>query len=264
MKNIFCLGCLLVSLMFFCSCRTSKQLTYFKDLSDTAALQTVPGVKAPSLTIQPDDQLQLTISSPSPGASSFFNLLAATPSSQLTTAQPGQSPQSFINVYTVSPEGIITLPVLGDFQVIGNTLAEVKEKVIQGLAPYLTRPIVSLRLTNFRVTVIGEVNKPFTVPVNGERINVLEAIGAAGDMTVYGARNKVKVIRKMHDGTTQIARLDFGKSNTFQSPFFNLRQNDVVYIQPSNKKNFLANNTTFWASVVLSVASIIAVIVTRN
>ncbi|PZR24718.1 MAG: hypothetical protein DI535_21220 [Citrobacter freundii] len=264
MKNIRLWSLVVFTFYLLTSCQTSKQLTYFRDLSDTAALQTITSVKAPPLTIQPDDQLQLTISSPSASASSFFNLLAATPSSQLTAQQGTQPAQSFINVYTVSPEGVITLPVLGDFQVAGNTLAEVKEKVIQSLAPYLTRPIVSIRLTNFHVTVIGEVNKPFTVPVNGEKINVLEAIGAAGDMTMYGARNKVKVIRKLPDGTTQIARMDFNNSSTFQSPYFNLRQNDVVYIQPNKKKNFLANNTTFWASVVLSVASIIAVIVTRN
>ncbi len=256
-----------LTFLFF-SCQTSKQLTYFRDLSDTAALQTISTTKTPPLQLQADDQVQLTISSPSAEASKFFNLMAASPSAQLTNAagqtSATQSAPSFINVYTVSTEGSITLPVLGDIQAAGLTLSELKQKVIQALTPYLTHPIVSTRLINFKVTVIGEVNKPFTVPVTGEKINVLEAIGASGDMTIFGARKKVKVIRKLPDGQTEVARLDFNSSSTFQSPYFNLRQNDIVYIQPNKNKNFLANNTTFWASLVLSVASIVTVILTRN
>lgn len=263
-------GLLLLPLSFlFFSCQTSKQLTYFKDLSDTAALQTIPTAKAPPLQLQADDQVQLSISSPSPEATSFFNLMAATPSPSVNSTSSNSSNQtssnqSFINLYTVSNEGHITLPVIGDIQAAGLTLEQLRQQVVLALKPYLTNPIVSTRLTNFKVTVIGEVNKPFTVPVNGEKINVLEAIGASGDMTMYGARQKVKVIRKLPDGNTEIAKLDFNSSKTFQSPYFNLRQNDVVYIQPNKNKSFLANNTTFWASLVLSVASIVTVILTRN
>lgn len=252
-----------LSFLFF-SCQTSKQLTYFKDLSDTAALQTIPTAKAPPLQLQADDQVQLSISSPSAEASSFFNLMPTNPSSSTTGVIPSQSNQSFINLYTISNEGRITLPVLGDIQAAGLTLEQLRQQVVLALKPYLTNPIVSTRLINFKVTVIGEVSKPFTVPVNGEKINVLEAIGASGDMTMYGARQKVKVIRKLPDGNTEIAKLDFNSSKTFQSPYFNLRQNDIVYIQPNKNKSFLANNTTFWASLVLSVASIVTIILTRN
>jgi len=263
MKNTYCWGMLLLPLTFiFFSCQTSKQLTYFKDLSDTTAIQAIPTAKAPPLYLQADDQVQLSISSPSAEASSFFNLMAANPNP--STAPVGtQVTQSFINLYTVSNEGHITLPVLGDIQAAGLTLEQLRQQVVISLKPYLTNPIVSTRLTNFKVTVIGEVNKPYTVPVNGEKINVLEAIGAAGDMTIYGARKKVKVIRKLPDGNTEIARLDFNSSKIFQSPYFNLRQNDVVYIQPNRNKSFLANNTTFWASVALSIASIVTVIIIR-
>lgn len=247
------------------SCKTSKQLTYFRDLSDTALLQTIPTAKAPAILLQPDDQVQLSISSPSPEASKFFNLMSANPSAQLSsTASTTSSSQSFLNLYTVSNEGLITLPVLGDVKAAGFTLEQLRQEVVMKLKPYLTNPIVSTRIMNFKVTVIGEVNKPFTVPVSGEKINVLEAIGASGDMTMYGSRKHVKVIRKLPDGNTEIARLDFNSSNTFQSPYFNLRQNDVVYIQPNKNKSFLANNTTFWASLLLSVASIVTVIITRN
>jgi polysaccharide export outer membrane protein len=210
MKNNYLWGLLMLPLSFlFFSCKTSKQLTYFRDLSDTAALQTIPTAKAPPLHLQADDQVQLSISSPSAEASSFFNLMTSNPNP--TAAAPGQPNQSFINLYVVSNEGHITLPVLGDIQAAGLTLEQLRQHVTIALKPYLTNAIVSTRLTNFKVTVIGEVSKPFTVPVNGEKINVLEAIGAAGDMTVFGARQKVKVIRKLPDGNTEIARLDFGK-----------------------------------------------------
>lgn len=265
MKNNYWWGMLLLPLSFsIFSCQTSKQLTYFQDLSDTATLQTIPTTKTPPLQLQADDQVQLSISSPSAEASSFFNLMSASPNASSIGANSSLPSQSFINIYLVSNEGKITLPVLGDINAAGLTLEELRLQVIVALKPYLTNPIVSTRLTNFKVTVIGEVNKPFTVPVNGEKINVLEAIGASGDMTVYGARGKVKVIRKLPDGNTEIARLDFNNSKTFQSPYFNLRQNDIVYVQPNKNKSFLANNTTFWASLVLSVASIVTIILTRN
>lgn len=263
MKNNLLLGLFLSPVVFFIlSCQTSKQLTYFKDISDTATLQKVASIKAPPLQLQSDDQVQISISSPSAEASSFFNLMAASPS--ISAGTSSTLSQNFINLYTVSNEGYIILPVLGDILAAGLTLEELRQRIVTLLKPYLTNPIVSTRLTNFKVTVLGEVSKPYTVPVNGEKINVLEAIGASGDMTVFGSRQKVRVIRKLADGNTEIAKLDFNSSKVFQSPYFNLRQNDVVYIQPNKNKSFLANNTTFWASVVLSVASIIAIVITRN
>jgi polysaccharide biosynthesis/export protein len=244
------------------SCKTGKQLTYFRDLSDTAALQTIATSRTPAIQLQADDQIQVSISSPSPEAATFFNLMAPNPNANLTpTVNPGQS---FMNVYTVSHEGIITLPVLGDIKAAGLTLELLRQQVIVALKPYLTNPIVSTRLTNFKVTVIGEVARPLTITVTGEKINALEAIGAAGDMTVFGAKKKVKVIRKLADGNTEVARLDFNNSTALQSPYFNLRQNDIVYIQPNKNKSFLANNTTFWASIALSVASIVTVFITRR
>lgn len=261
MKNNLWWGlCLLPLTFLFFSCRTSKQLTYFQDVSDTATVQSIPTAKAPPIQLQQDDQVQVSISSPTPEASRFFNLMSANPSSD---AASSQAVQNFINLYNVSAEGKITLPILGDIQASGQTLEQLRQNIDTALKPYLRNAIISTRLTNFKVTVIGEVNKPVAVPVSGEKITVLEAIGAAGDMTIFGARKQVKVIRKLSDGNTEIARLDFNSSKTFQSPYFNLRQNDVVYVQPNKNKSFLANNTTFWASVVLSVASIVTVILTR-
>jgi len=260
MKNKLTWGIILLSLgSVFTSCQTSKQLTYFQDISDTTSLQQIQTAKPSPIILQPEDQVQVSISSPSAEASSFFNLVEVSPSASVASGQ-----QNFINLYTVSNEGFITMPVLGDIKAGGLIMEQLKQRIIELLKPYLTHPIVSTRLVNFKVTVLGEVIRPQTISVIGEKINVLEAIGASGDMTMYGARKKVKVIRRLPDGNTEIARLDFNNSKIFQSPYFNLRQNDIIYIQPNRNKSFLANNTTFWASIAISVASIIAVIITRN
>lgn len=265
MKNSLAglLPLLILILLSSTSCRTVKQLTYFNDLSDTAAVNTIGTTKVEPLRLQADDQIQISISSPSAEAARFFNLMTSNPSASISSTG-SSSNQLFINLYTVSSEGKITLPVIGDLQAAGYTLEELRQSVTTALKPYLSNPIVSTRLTNFKVTVIGEVSRPFTVNVSGEKINILEAIGSAGDLTIYGSRKKVKVIRKLSDGNTEIARLDLNSVNAFQSPYFNLRQNDVVYVQPNKNKSFSVNNTTFWASVVLSIASITAVILTRR
>ena len=120
-----------------------------------------------------------------------------------------------------------------------------------------------VRLTNFKVTVIGEVGRPVVVPVNGQSINVLEAIGAAGDMTVFGTRKNVKVIRKLPSGVTEVAKLDFNKSTVLQSPYFQLKQNDVIYIQPNKNKGLAGSQTGIWVSVFSGIASITAIILSR-
>jgi polysaccharide export outer membrane protein len=244
-------------------CKTSKQLAYFQDLSDTSRVQVVNQYPFDPLRLLGDDQVQITISSTSPEASQYFNLMAATPVSSVAGANLGAPTQSFLNVYTVTPKGEITLPVLGDMKVAGLTTEELKRKISTALVPYLKDAVVSVRLINFKVTVIGEVTRPITVPVNGERINVLEAIGAAGDMTVFGKRMNVKVVRRNADGNLDIAHLNFNSSSALKSPYFQLRQNDVVYVEPSKKKGVLGENLNIWVPVITSIASMVIVIFTR-
>jgi polysaccharide export outer membrane protein len=102
------------------------------------------------------------------------------------------------------------------------------------------------------------------VPVNGQNINVLEAIGAAGDMTVFGIRKNVRVFRKKPNGDEDVAILDFNKSSTFDSPFFQLKQNDIVYVQPNTNKSLATPQTAIWVSVISTIATITTIILTRN
>ena len=246
------------------SCRTSKQLPYFKDLPDTALVSKISTLPYEPLKLQTNDEVQVIISSTSPEASQFFNLVAVTPSTSVDGTTTRSQSQGFINLYRVSDRGFITLPVLGELQAAGLTTEELKSNISEKLKEYLKDAVVTARLTNFKVTVIGEVGNPVVIPVNGQTINVLEAVGAAGDMTVFGIRKNVKVIRKLPDGNTEVALLNFNKANVLQSPYFQLKQNDIVYVQPNRSKGILGTKTSLWVPVVTGILYVAAIIISRN
>jgi polysaccharide biosynthesis/export protein len=256
---------ILVSIINLYSCRSSRQLPYFKDLSDTARLSKIATQPYEPLRLQANDEIQVTISSASPEASRFFNLSATSiPVTASSTSSLAAPSGGFMNLYHVSFGGSITIPVLGEIRVTGLTTEEVKMNIQEKLKDYLKDAVVTVTLTNFKVTVIGEVNRPVVVPVNGQTINVLEAVGASGDMTIFGIRKNVKVIRKLPDGTTEVAVLDFNKSNVMQSPYFQLKQNDVVYIQPNKSKGLQATRAGIWIPIVTTLISVAAIIITRK
>ena len=160
LKSKVAIGCFfVVFLVVAVGCKTSKQLAYFQDLNDTSHVQVVSQYRFEALRLMADDQVQITISSTSPEASQYFNLMAATPVTSVAGANVAMPSQSFLNVYTVSPKGDITLPVLGDIKVAGLTTEDLKKKISSSLQSYLKDAVVSVRLINFKVTVIGEVTR---------------------------------------------------------------------------------------------------------
>jgi polysaccharide biosynthesis/export protein len=262
-RNFLIIVIILCSIISFYSCRTSKQLPYFKDLSDTALVSKIKSSRYDPLKLQTNDEVQISISSTLPEASQFFNPVVVTPSPSVDGITTKQS-QGYINIYRVSFDGFITLPVLGDIKASGLTTEELKSTISEKLKDYLKNTIVTVRLTNFQVTVIGEVGKPLVIPVNGQTINVLEAIGAAGDLTVFGIRKNVKVIHKLPDGTTEIAILNLNKSDVFKSPWFQLKQNDIVYVQPNKNKGILGTKTDLFVPIVTALLYTAAIILSRN
>jgi len=266
-KNLQFAG--LISIVFvlvLSSCNTSKNLPYFADLNPDRAVTKLKTTPYEPLRLQTNDELQITISSNSPEASQFFNLAAITPQASANSAMGvnASQAQSLINLYRVSATGVITMPVLGDVQAAGLTTEQLKAVIGTLLKDYLKQSVVTVNLTNFKVTVIGEVGRPVVIPVNGQTINVLEAVGAAGDMTVYGIRKNVRIVRKLPNGETEIAVLDFNRSDVLQSPFFQLRQNDIVYVQPNKSKGLVGTNANIWVPIITSAVSITAIILTRN
>lgn len=254
------LGFLIVIAAAISSCSNPKQLSYFQDLKDTSRVQQLALYPYQPLKLQPDDQVQITISSTSPESSQYFNLGSATAASNVAGTITAPSPV-LMNVYNVSSKGDITMPVLGDLYVANLTTEELKQKVSIALKSYLKDAVVSVRLANFKVTVVGEVGRPTTLPVAGERMNVLEAIGAVGDMTVYGQRYNVKVMRKTKD-SMQVAHLDFNKSSALQSPYFQLRQNDVVYVEPIPTRGLVGTKLSFVLPIVASVVLVLVSVIT--
>jgi polysaccharide export outer membrane protein len=244
----------LTLLFLFASCYNSKQLGYFQDLVDTSRVQGVQMYPYEPLRLQPDDQVQINISSISPEASQFFNLLLPTS----TTGVGTTGNQAFQNIYLIDQQGLISMPVLGDIKSAGLTTEELRLKIKGMLKDYLKDPVVTVRFSNFRVTVIGDVGHPTVVPVQGERINVLEALGAAGDMTVYGKRYNVKVVRRTGD-ELDVAHLNFNNSKAIQSPYFQLRQNDVVYVEPYKSKGLISESWVTFVPIVTSVLTLVAI-----
>jgi polysaccharide export outer membrane protein len=248
-------------LFFLWGCENTKQLAYFQDLTDTINAQSVQMYPYKPLRLQVDDQVQITISSTSPESSQFFNLQAAAISATASAASTGSN-QAMINVYTVSSKGDITMPVFGDVHVLGMTTEELKDHISKLLLPYLKDGIVSVRLVNFKVTVIGDVGRASVVPVNGERINLLEAIGACGDLTVFGKRTNVRVLRKNGDSIT-VEHLNFTSSSIFNSPYFQLRQNDIVYVEPVSNKALRNETFLIMVPVLASISTILINLLVR-
>ncbi|MEJ1236943.1 polysaccharide biosynthesis/export family protein [Chryseolinea sp. T2] len=189
----------------------------------------VPIKNYASPKIQPDDILAITVSSLSAESNVIYNnvLLPA-------NGNVGTLAEKINEGYLVDKNGFINFPVIGKVALAGLTKEEAIEKMTDLIKTQVKNPIVNVRFINFKVTVIGEVTKPATFVVETEKINVLEALGLAGDMTEFGRRENVLIIREK-DGIRTSARLNLNNKAVLTSPFYYLQQNDIVYVEPDNK-----------------------------
>lgn len=251
----------IIVILILCSCHTPKRTySYFKDVPDTVSLYNIIDTGFKALTIKTDDLLQINISSPNPEANSFFitpgsNVSNGTSNSAAGTATP--------NTYLVDKDGGIDMPLIGRVIVRGLTMNEARNDISGKLLTFLKDPIVTVRLQNFKVTILGEVTRPANYYVSNERVSVLDALGMAGDMTIYGRRENVLLIREK-DGKKSLTRLNLNTSALFRSPYYYLQQNDIVYVEASKEK-VVANDRTTLRSITLvtAVISLFTVILTR-
>lgn len=217
--------------------------------------------------IMPKDLLSITVSTSDPQAAAPFNLTIQTN----TTASQGiqyTTSQAAIQQYLVNNQGEIDFPVLGKIKIGGLTKNEAESMIREKLQPYLKEtPIVTVRMANYKISVLGEVKSPGTFTVSNEKVNVLEALAMAGDMTIYGVRDNVKLIREDAQGKREIVMLDLTKSDLVLSPYFYLQQNDILYVTPNKtvaKNSGIGNATTIAisaTSILVSIASLIATLV---
>lgn len=232
-----------------------KKVVYFNDISDTQINNAIANLEP---VIQKNDLLSITVSSPNATASQPFNT-AVTVSTQIV----GYTSTQAVG-YLVDQDGYIDIPMLGRMKAAGLTKKELKENISKSLVDnkLLLYPVVSVRYLNFKVTVLGEVAKPMVINVPDEKINILEALGFAGDMTVYARRDNVVLIRE-EKGNRIVKRLDLNSANLLTSPYYNLRSNDIIYVEPNKAKVSAASNTRNWLPAILSGLSLAAVIIDR-
>lgn len=252
-------------------CSSGKtKLPYFKDVDIEQISMPVGDF---SIKIVPDDELLINVSAANPEAVEAYTIPYQHPRQRDFNFPSSQTRESFVMTtrktnlslqpYVVNPEGFINFPVLGKIHVAGMTLEGLEQYLTDKIGENVVDPIVTVELTNFHVNVIGEVNHPGMFIVNRERFSVLDALAQAGDLTAYGERNNVMIIRE-ENGKRVAKRLDLNKAESLESPYFFLRQNDVVYVEPNTVRQANAkvdNDRQFrlsMTSVIVSAVSVIA------
>lgn len=221
------LGLFLISALS--SCLNTRKVAYFNDVQDSTLIASKAGLEP---IIQKKDILSIAVSSLSAEATIIFNTPNLPSSPIASTSNTSQTAG-----YLVSDDGTIKFPVLGDIPAAGLTQKQLEKNITQLLVDkkLLFDPIVTARFLNFRVTILGEVNHPGVVYVPSEQISILEAIGDAGDLTIFGLRDNVILIRQ--EGPDKLVkRLDLNSSKILQSPYFFLKSNDVIYVEPGKTK----------------------------
>src|SRR5438045_6068802 len=203
-----------VLLLNLVSCKTER-VAYFQDIPDSTnvkkILQTIPIEAA---TVHPDDVLNITIQTLDPSANTVLNQSNLPMASGAVTGTSGSSiTQAVVSGYLVDKDGFVHLPYVGDIMVKGLTSGQVKDLVTQKISVYFKDPVVNVRFTNFKITVLGEVQNPTTFLMPNENPTIFDALGLAGDITLYGRRDNVMLIRNDQDGKKEIVRLNLDSTS---------------------------------------------------
>ncbi|RZK70130.1 MAG: sugar transporter [Pedobacter sp.] len=237
--------------LLYSSCAERRNLVYFSNLAKQTGSERL---QEQSIKIQQNDLLRINVSS----LNQESNILFAS-----NTQSNNSTPSYYLEPsgYRVGYNGEVVFPVIGSVKVGGLTIAEAQDLVVSKLDKYVKQAIVEVQILNFKITVIGEVNKPSSFVVAGDHINLLEALGMAGDMTVYGKRENVLIIREQN-GQRIMKRLNLNQQDALTSPFFTLRQNDIIYVEPDKSKAIEYSPNTRLMPIVIASISAVAVLIT--
>jgi polysaccharide biosynthesis/export protein len=250
-KTTLCLSTLLLALFSifnFSSCLSSKQLAYFNNIKRDSVSQ----IHADTIEtrISKNDILQVSITTLDP-----------TTTTQLNPVGVATGTAGVTGGYLVDESGMITVPLIGPVKAEGLTKRQLADIIKNHLLDQklAISPFVVVRILNYKVTVLGEVGKPGVINVPNEKITLPEALGEAGDLTVYGRRNNVLLIRE--DGDKRIyKRFNLNDSQLFDKDIYNLRNQDIIYVEPNNAKASLGDRTTQLLPLAISVISIVLVL----
>jgi polysaccharide export outer membrane protein len=237
-------------------CVSNARLTNFKNLNDTSFTLVNNNFQS---TIQKGDILYIGVTSLNPLEASAFN------SNNNIIMQNGGMNIMAVNTtpgQLISEDGMISLPYIGHVLAKGKTTTQLSQDIVKLVTPFLKDPIVSVRFMNFKVTVLGEVNRPGVINVTNERISVLEAIGSAGDFTAFSKRNNILLIRDSA-GLQVFKRFSLEDKSIFSKQYYFLQPNDVLYIEPNNVKSFSTSNIPIVLPTIISALSFLVLIINQ-
>ena len=247
-------------LILLCSCGSTKNIAYLQN-SDEIDFELSKYLY--DAKIMPKDILTITVTTVNPEAAVPFNLTVPTTLSQ---NQRSTFNTSLLQSYLVDNDGQIEFPIVGVINVGGLTKSDCEKLILSKIRPYLNeneRPVVTVRMSNYKISVLGEVARPGMFTVSNEKINILEALAQAGDLTIYGVRTNIKLIREDASGKKEIHTLDLNDANLINSPYYYLQQNDIVYVEPNKVKSRnsgVGATTSLWltgTSILISLASLL-------
>lgn len=229
------------------SCISRKEVTYFQDLAHDDSTSVMNIAKSFEAIIQPGDIVTVHVSSLSKEASSFFNSVDE------------EGDKLVANTYLVNASGNIEMPLIGPVKVSGSTSQVAKYLIKNKLEKYLIDPSVRVRIKNFKVTVLGEVTQPGIYTIPNEKVTLIEALGLAGDLTIFGKRTNVLLIRE-EDGKRLFKRIDLTSRGFFESDFYYLHSNDIIYVEPGKGKIATAEEVYRILPIVISGISMVALL----
>lgn len=245
----------IVSILIVVSCSTPKNVTYFQELEN---LDVISIENKDKIRYQPHDIVSIKISAPDPETvlpfNSNLNINTETENNGNTQANSAKVP-----TYLIDAEGIIEFPVIGNLKIAGLTNVETKNMIKDSLKSYVNNPIVSVKLENFKVMILGEVNNPGPYSINNEQATIIDAIGLAGDLGIRGKRKDITVLRKQNNKQI-VYKIDLTSKDIFNSPVYYLAQDDIIYIEP-NKYRIKDSKNNEWPRILTSTASILGIII---
>lgn len=271
MKKLSYTSLLIILLLSVASCTSIKNIPYLKN-ADKANLEASRMLY--DAKIMPKDELTIYVNTTDPQASESFNLYTHTNNNNNSSrsSSNNRTGNSYTIGYLVDNEGNINFPVLGKLHVAGMTKNECQDMIASRIKAYLAEtenPIVTVYMSSYHVTVLGEVSSPRVVPVTTEKMNIFEAIANAGDLTIYGHRENVMLIREDGRGEKSVHRLNLNDATIMNSPYYYLQQNDIIYVEPQGVKArnaFVQQNTSLiftGISLITSLATLVALILKK-
>lgn len=247
---------MLCAIFLIVGCRSNKTIPYFKNIPKSE-YNKIEQAAYTELKIKEDDILDITIQTADLNASSAVNEGAT------NNSVVAGSGQTRVSGFVVDKNGEVELPVLGRIEVRGLTSYEARSAIRKKADEFFVDPTVQVRFVNFKVTVIGEVQRPSSYTMPSERVTILDAIGLAGDLTIYGKRENVLLIRETDTGK-ELVQFNLNDAQIFKSPYYYLKQNDIIYVEPSKGKIASAESSRFSViAIVASLLSTAALIITR-